>query len=239
MRFLVELSLDGNYINKDKNRVIISILKNCFESYSKDYFEELYKNPHSKDFTFSLFLGMDAKFEREVIEVPSKKIFLNFSTYEAYDGMMFYNSILNKVGQSFKYKDDEIKIEKIILKKEKPIFSDKVKFRTLSPVISRDHHSDNKSTWYYSLSEEKGQEVFIRNFKRQIIEKFGDSSKYDLKEVKFKFNTKNVKIKNYSIEILGNVGDIYIEAKPYILDYIYKGGLGGKRNSGFGLLEIL
>ena len=78
MRFLVELSLDGNYINKDKNRVIISILKNCFESYSKDYFEELYKNPHSKDFTFSLFLGMDAKFEREVIEVPSKKIFLNF-----------------------------------------------------------------------------------------------------------------------------------------------------------------
>ena len=64
-----------------RNEILMKILN--------DYFEELYKNPHSKDFTFSLFLGMDAKFEREVIEVPSKKIFLNFSTYEAYDGMMF------------------------------------------------------------------------------------------------------------------------------------------------------
>ncbi len=239
MRFSVELSLENDTITKDKNRIIISMLKNCFETYSPYYFEELYGTPHSKDFSFSLFLGMDAKFEREHIVIPSKKILLNFSAYEAYDGLMFYNSILKSVGSTFNYADNAIKIEKINIKKEKAITSDAIKFKTLSAIIIRDHNNDNKSTWYHSLSEEKGQEIFIRNFKSQIIEKFGVSSEYDLNEVKFNFKTKDVKVKNYAIEVLGNIGLIEITAKTYILDYIYKGGLGSKRNNGFGLLEIL
>lgn len=239
MRFLVELSLENNFISKDKNRMIISLFKNSFEAYSKEYYEEIYSTPHSKDFSFSLFLGMDAKFEREYIEIPSKKILLNFSAYEAYDGLMFYNSILNQIGHSFKHGDNIIKTEKINIKKERPITSDTVRFKTLSPIVAREHLNDNKSTWYHTLTEEKGRDVFVNNFKSQIIEKFGTSSEYDLDEIKFNFKTKDVKVKNYSIEVLGNIGEIEVTAKSYILDYIHKGGIGSKRNNGFGLLEIL
>jgi len=239
VRFLVELSLAHSLISKDKNRIIISLLKSCFEGYSKDYFDELYNTPHSKDFSFSIFLGMDAKFQREHIEIPSKKILLNFSAYEAYDGMMFYNSILNKLGESFNYGDNTIKIEKINIKREKPITSDRVRFKTLSPIVAREHESDNKKTWYHSLSDEKGRDIFIRNLKSQLIEKFGEGCRYDLEDISLKFKTKEVKVKNYSIEVLGNIGEIEVNAKPYILDYMYKGGAGSKRNAGFGLLDIL
>lgn len=239
MRFMVELSLENDFLDKDKNRVIVSLLKNCFQSYSEKYLEELYEKPQSKDFTFSLFLGYDAKFEREYITIPSKKILLNFSAYESYDGLMFYNSILNNVGKTIKYKDTKIKIEKIILKKEKAILTEKVVFKILSPIVSRDHNADNKTTWYYPLSEEKGKEVFIRNFKTEVIEKFGDSCKYDLEDIRFKFNTKTVKVKNYSIEVLGNIGTVEVAAKTYILEYIYKAGIGSKKSLGFGMLDIV
>ena len=239
MRFLVELSLENNHLDKDKNRIIISLLKSCFETYSPDYLQELYNKPRTKDFAFSLFLGTDAKFDREYIIIPSKKILLNFSAYESYDGIMFYNSILNNVSKSFKYKDTQLKIEKIILKKEKPILTEKVIFKILSPIISRNHDGDNKTTWYYPLSEENGQEIFLRNFRIRLIDRFGDACKYDLEDLKFNFNTKTVKVKNYSIEVLGNIGTIEVTAKPYILEYIYKAGVGSKNGSGFGMVDIL
>lgn len=242
MRFSTEMLLEKDLFPKDKNRIIISALKTCFSSYSKEYFMDLYeKSPNVvKDFTFSLYLGQ-CKFFRENILIPEKKIVLNFSTFHAEDGIMFYNSFLTNKSKKIQIKDNVLTINKINLVKEKPIYDNTIVLKTLSPVVVRSHRGDNNKTWYHSLRTEEGQVVFRENLKYQLQDAFGKRVLYDFNNLHFEFgqNNKEVKVKNYGIEVLSNIGIIKITGQPYILDYLYKAGIGSKRGSGFGMVDII
>lgn len=242
MRFTVELLSDRNLIPKDKNRLVLSILKSCFSSYSQDYYKKLYETKENqiKDFTFSLYLG-ECKFLRDEILIPEKKIFLNFSTYSYEDGIMFYNSFLSNKGKEFNYKDNIIQIGKLSLKKEKPIYSNEVVFKTMSPIVVREHGGNNKKTWYHSLGNNEGLEVFKENLKHQLIDTFADQGLKDFNDLDITVSNRNkeVKVKNYDIELLTNITKIKISGQPYILDYLYKAGIGSKRSSGFGMVDIV
>lgn len=241
MRFNVELLLDNEVLPKDKNRIIISLLKNNFSSYDKDYYSELYKETpnNMKSFTFALYMG-NCKFLREEIFIPEKKIILNFSTHDIRDGIMFYNAFLKNKGLKYSIKDNVMKINKISLNKEKMITNDEAIYKTLSPISVREHHGDNKKTWYHSLDNEKGQEIFMNNLKYQLIDEFGEERILDIEEVEFEIlANKEVKVKHYDIEVLGNICHIKIMGKPYILDYLYKAGIGSQRNSGFGMVDLV
>ncbi|WP_432407978.1 CRISPR-associated endoribonuclease Cas6 [Wukongibacter sp. M2B1] len=241
MRFSVELLLENDRIPKDKNRIILSIMKSCFSSFSEQYYKERYELNKNliKEFTFSLYMG-NCKFLREEILIPDKKIYLNFSAYKIEDGIMFYNSFLNKKGKEYSVKNNMIKIGKIVMKKEKTIFNDEAIFKAMSPIVVREHNGDNKKTWYHSLSSKKGQDFFINNLKKQLKNVFGERV-VDFEDIFIEVskNNKEVKVKNYEIEVLANITKIKIKAKPYILEYLYKAGIGSKRGSGFGMVEIV
>ncbi len=242
MRFGIEFILNKDKIQKDKNRVFISFLKNSLESYDKDYYEEFYSEEKNKikDFTFSLYMG-NCKFLRDEILIPDKKINLNFSTYRNEDGILFYNSFINNKDKNFKINDNEMKIKEINILREKIIYDDEAIFKTLSPLVSREHKGDNKKTWYHSLKTEKGQDIFKENLIYQLVETFGESRIDDFKDINIEIsnNMHEVKVKNYGIEVLGNIGKIRIRAKPYILEYIYKAGIGSKRSGGFGMIDLV
>ncbi|QNO13735.1 CRISPR-associated endoribonuclease Cas6 [Alkalicella caledoniensis] len=180
------------------------------------------------------------KFLREEIYIPHKKITLNFSTHSNEDGVMFYNSILSNRSKKISIKDVVMTINSINLVKEKTIYNDVITFKTLSPIVVREHSGENKSTWYHSLKDEKGQIIFKANLQHQLQDVFGSQVLYDCKDIKLFFSSSNreVKVKNYGIEVLGNIGRIQIEAKPYILEYLYKAGIGSKRGMGFGMVDI-
>lgn len=74
MRFSVEILLDNERIPKDKNRIILSLIKHHFNSYDEDYYKELYEESQNKmkSFTFALYMG-NCEFLREEIDIPSKK----------------------------------------------------------------------------------------------------------------------------------------------------------------------
>lgn len=240
MRFNVELLLENEIIPKDKNRIILSLMKHNFNSYDKDYFIELYKQiPNKKKtFTFALYMG-NCKFLREEIVIPEKKIILNFSTYDMKDGIMFYNSFLKNKGLEYPIKDNFLKINRINLNKEKTITENEVIYKTLSPISVREHFGDNKKTWYHSLKDLKGQEVFINNLKYQLKDEFGEGRILDIEEIEFEvLGNKEVKVKNYGIEVLSNICRLKIKAKPYILDYFYKAGIGSQRSTGFGMVDL-
>ncbi len=241
MRFNVELLLDNEVIPKDKNRIIISLLKHNFSSYSKDYYSELYEDiPNNmKSFTFALYMG-SCRFLREEIVIPEKKIILNFSTNDARDGINFYNAFLINKGLEYPIKNNTIKVNKINLNREKTITGDLAIYKTLSPISVREHFGDNKKTWYHSLNNLKGQEVFIENLKYQLKDEFGEERILDIEEVQIDvLANKDVKVKHYGIEVLGNICRIKIKAKPYILDYLYKAGIGSQRSAGFGMVDLV
>lgn len=241
MRYSVELLLDNEVMPKDKNRIILSLLKHNFSSYDRGYYEELYADSQNmmKSYTFSLYMGK-CKFLRDEILVPEKKIILNFTTYDMRDGIMFYNSFLKNKGKLYSIKNNNLKISRITFQREKIIMNDEVIFTTLSPISVREHNGDNKKTWYHTLSEEKGKEVFIKNLRFQLLKQFGDERTLDIHEIEFEvLSNKEVKIKNYDIEVVGNICKLKIKAKPYILDYLYKAGIGSMRSSGFGMVDIV
>lgn len=241
MRFNVELLLENEVIPKDKNRIILSLLKHNFNSYNQDYYSELYETiPNKmKSFTFSLYMG-NCKFLREEIVIPSKRIILNFSTSNIRDGIMFYNSFLQNKGLEYPIKNNTIKINKINLSQERPILDNQVIYTTLSPLSIREHFGDNKKTWYHSLNDVKGQEIFTKNLKYQLEDEFGQERILDIEEIKIEvLSNKEVKVKHYGIEVLSNICKIKIKGKPYLLDYLYKSGIGSQRNAGFGMLDLV
>lgn len=241
MRFNVELLLDNEIIPKDKNRIILSLMKHNFNSYDKNYFSELYEEiPNkSKSFTFALYMG-NCKFLREEIAVPEKKIILNFSTNDMKEAIMFYNSFLENKGLEYPIKNNIIKVNRINLNKEKVITENEVIYGVLSPILVREHLGDNKKTWYHSLNDAKGQEVFMNNLKYQLKDEFGEDRILDIEEVEFEvLSNKEVKVKHYGIEVLGNICHLKVKGKPYILDYLYKAGIGSQRNTGFGMIDLV
>lgn len=242
MRFSVELLLKKEVIPKDKNRIILSIIKNCFNSYSQEYYNNLYKENlnKTKDFTFSIYMS-HCRFLREEILIPEKKMIMNFSAYSNEDAIMFFNSFLSNKGKEYPIKNNTITINKINLLREKTIYHNEVIFRTLSPIVVREHHGQNKTTWYHSLNSEIGQAVFMNNLQYQIRDVFGERGLFDFEDISIEVaeNNREVKVKNYDIVIPSNIGKIKIRAKSYILDYLYKAGVGSKRSSGFGMVEVI
>lgn len=241
MRFNIELLLKDELIPKDKNRIFISLIKNNFKNYHKDYYKQLYEEVQNKikDFTFAVYMG-NAKFLREEILIPNKRIILNFSTSSMEEGIMFYNSFLQAKGKEYPIKNNLIKINKINLNLEKTIVEDQAIYKTLSPISVREHFGDNKKTWYHSLNDEKGQEIFMENLKYQLVNKFSEERILDIGEVEIEvLANKEVKVKHYNIEVLGNICHIRIKGKPYILDYLYKSGIGSQRSAGFGMVDLV
>ena len=241
MRFNVELALSNENIPKDKNRIILSFLKHIYESYDKNYYESLYENEENKvkDFTFSLYMP-NCKFTREEIIVPEKKIILNFSTADMKDGIFFYNATLANKGEPYNIKGNSLTVCNINMNKEKPIINDFAIYSTMSPIVVREHKGNNEKTWYYSLNEEKGKEIFIENLKYQLLDNFGEERRLDIEEVNFQvLGSKEVKVKHYGIEVLSNICKIKVQAKPYILDYLYKAGIGSRKSSGFGMVNLV
>lgn len=163
MRFQVQLLIENDTIPKDKNRIILSILKHCFSSYNKDYYNSLYESNKNtiKEFTFSLNLG-DCKFLRDEILIPNKKIYLNFSAYNYEDGIMFYNSILANKGKRYSVGNNVFTIDKITLVKEKTIYSDEIVFKTMSPIVIREHNGDNKKNLVSFSKNRKRTGYFYR-----------------------------------------------------------------------------
>ncbi len=241
LRFSVEISLEDEKIHKDKNRMILSLLKHCYSSYDQKYFDRLYKEipNRRKSFTFSLYMG-NCKFLREEIIIPGKKIYLNFSTNNVEDGIMFYNSILTNKGKKFSIENNILEIEKINMLGDKSIYTNEVILRTMSPIVIREHKGDNKKTWYHSLNNDKGKEIFMENLKYQLTDEFTEERILDIREVEVEtLYNKEVKVKHYGIEILSNICTIKVTGKPYLLDYLYRAGIGGRKNSGFGMVDLV
>lgn len=241
LRFGVEIFLGNEKICKDKNRIMLSLLKHCYSSYDQKYFSKLYEQVPNKrkSFTFSIYMG-DCEFLREEIIIPNKKIYLNFSTNDIEDGIMFYNSIITNKGRKFSIENNTLKIEKINMLREKNIYTNEVILKTMSPIVIREHKGDNKTTWYHSLNHARGKEVFMENLKYQLTEEFTKERILDIKEVEVEtLLNKEVKVKHYGIEILSNICMLRIIGKPYLLDYLYKSGIGGRRSSGFGMVNLV
>lgn len=241
MRFNVDLILKKKELPKDKNRIFISFLKNIFEDYDKEEYLKLYgtnKN-FQKDYTFSLYLP-GAKFERDVIKLSSENIKFNFSSYGYASGIMFYNSILKAKKKKFPLpNDNEIIIHNIRLEREQVIKGNTAIFTTMSPIVIREHNKVTNKDWYYSFDDCNFIDVLKNNLTNQATHILGFDLQDDVEELKINIiKNRDVKVKNYGIEVLANLATFELVGETYLLNFFYKAGFASKTSSGFGMLKL-
>ena len=87
MRISAIFSMDQDSIDKDKNRIFISILKSILESYDLNVYKKIFeRGPTRKSYCFALYMK-DAEFTRDKIIIPNKKIVFKLSTAELEDAI--------------------------------------------------------------------------------------------------------------------------------------------------------
>ncbi|WGS65321.1 CRISPR-associated endoribonuclease Cas6 [Marinitoga aeolica] len=234
MRLKLIFNLKSNEIPKDYRRIFMSFIKKTLESYDKSIFEEYFRNkdPILKDYTFSVYFGK-CKFEENIkIENENISMFLSTSSYKT--GIHFYNAFINMKYKEFPIKNNILKLNNIIKLPEKNIYKNEIIIKTLSPIVIREHNKEKDK--YYYFDEENAIDILKNNIKYQYSKLFkSENGELDIKVLDFKKTT----ILNYSKKIKSNLGILKIHGDKKILDFVYKSGIGSKRSSGFGMVDII
>ena len=178
--------------------------------------------------------------KKDSIEIPNKKIIINFSTSDNILGINFYNAFIKKFGENIKFSDlNVIKITKVVLQKEKKIAENNVTFKIQSPLIVRDHNLETGKDWYYAWDDKEFEEIFKRNLYNQLKDKFTKDITNDIENLEIKnVSMKKIIVSSYGIKMASTIGIFEMTGEQYILNEIYQSGAGSKKSLGFSMLDI-
>lgn len=253
MRFKVQLEVNGEDMNIDYRRKITHIFKTELD---EEVLKEFFSKNKIKLFTWSAYF-VNAKFEKEKIIFKNDfgNINLYFSFYNYIDGINFYNSFAKLKQKKKKINISEnasASVKSITMIKEKEIKDSVAIFKTLSPIVCRNNESRETKNIYYYFKDKEFEGVFKENLKNKIssLEIYKEKQIYkDIKELKIEeINLKKTVVKFYGknntdrfdgLFCNASLGIIKITGKTYLLDFIYKSGLGSLTGNGFGYLDLV
>ena len=242
MRLSLHCELKENEIPLDYRRKIVSMFKRCLTNYDEDVFNKYYhmRDPIQKEFTFSNYF-QNPIIKKETIEIPNKRIIINFSTSDNVIGIDFYNAFVKNLYQEIRFSTlNSIKITRIVIQKERKISSNKVVFRTQSPLIVRDHHPESGKDWYYSCNDLNFEKFLKRNLYNQLKDKFSENIEKDLDTLSIKkLDMKKIIVTSYGIKMASSIGSFAMEGEQYILNEVYQSGAGSKKSLGFSMVDIV
>ena len=236
MRLKIECELKEKEIITSYNRKILSFFKHSLEDYSKEMMEYYYAEGKEKDMSFACYFPIEMIREDKIyLRENNFRIFITFNSIT--DGLHFYNSFISSKHKKtrFKLEENEFWIKNIIKLSEKKIEGDVAVFQTLSPLVIREK-LENKKDWFHIL-DEKGIEVLKKDIKYSLREKFSKEILENIDIIPIK--TKKVIVNFYDIKFPTTKGLFAIKGNEKILNFFYKSGLGSKKSSGFGMLEII
>lgn len=241
MKFSLQFNLKNNSIPLDYRRKFLSFLKATMESYDKSLYEKYYNQSNTrKDFTFSVYMP-NQTFNKESITIKGNRIYFNFSIYNSTEGLKIYTAIMSKVNCEFPLgKFNKMTLVDIQIKEEKNLIDNLVEFKLLSPLLVRDHNKETNKDWFYTHLDEGCEKRLKEIIKIQLNLIYGNKFDKEADQLRFDFSKcKKTVISNYNVKIPGVLGKFKIEGSSYILDYLYKAGIGSKSSAGFGMIDIV
>ncbi|MDR3597939.1 CRISPR-associated endoribonuclease Cas6 [Clostridium sp.] len=243
MRICIELNTTRLPLNY--NYLILSLIKNNLSKENPMLFQKLYGDNEdyefrTKPFTFSVKLeNFQIKDDEVTLE---RHALLTISTSDYIFGSVIYNCFLKE--KSYEYQNKyKLQIGKVSVLKEKNINSNQVVFKTLSPIILK-----NKLGEFLKI-EDLNYEKELNYITDKVIESYrGNGLKQELKfePVLMKKRVIKEKISEFTEKtgkeiyyITGYEGIFKLTGDKEDLSLIYKMGLGVRRSSGGGCLEIV
>jgi CRISPR-associated endoribonuclease Cas6 len=222
-------------INIDYRRRFISLLKRIFG----EHFDEKSVKPY----TFAVYFGKRAKFEKDFIKVLEPIIF-RFSTGDRRVAIAFYDGV-ERLKKDFylhdlnpKAKEGAFyKIEKMEVEGEPPLGN---YFKALSPVvIERKTMSKEPKERYVVPGEPDFMEWLNENLRRRmsvILPKLPSFTEVYFEPV----SIEEMLVKHYGGYVRGFLGEFKLRVdNPEVLKFVYQYGLGVRTGQGFGYLEVV
>lgn len=200
----------------------------------------------SKDFKFFTFSNIFfSKFEitKEGIKSIDGTINFQISTPDS--------KLLRKIIDGFiknnqlTINGNEFTMTNIVMLKE-PKFTDKMEFRTISPIVVNSHKKINGELKRWDLSPD--DENFFPFIERNLIKKYNQFFGEELTEdsIKVSSNMENVKKKRvvmkknkYKQHYVCYMMDITLEGDPKVIKFAYDCGLSNKNSIGFGMIKTI
>lgn len=242
MRIRIDLETGNEKIPLEYRRKFLSYIKGVFVDYSQDLYQELYGKLAPKSLCFSIYFQPEVDIKKDGITLTSKRFTAWFTTPDLLMGVHLINAFMARRNKWFPLADcdNKVRILSITNVPESTIKSDSVCFKTLSPIVVRDHNGETKKDWYYSFEDDAFEKILKRNLKSELQNKLGRDVKSDINRLQIKpVNLRKTIVKNYGIYIPCTIGSFILEGERYLLEYLYKAGLGSRRSLGFGLLDIV
>ncbi len=240
MRFSVECMLEKKYLPINYRDIFFDFLKRSLDKYDYGFSQRLCENVSEakRPCTFSIMLD-DFEIKHDKLVLYSDIIFIKFSTISNEIGIEFYNAMSQLMNQVMDLGlDNTLRIVNVEILKERNLDSNEATFKTISPVFMK-RVPENTLREFEDLQETEYINILKRDLYEKITESYHFPKEYIKRDIE---DTKIDLLENTSISEenkLVNEIVMRVKARKYILEYIYKSGIGNNTSMGFGMLDIV
>lgn len=236
MRIELFLDLKVNKLPIEYRRSFISFYKIALEKYENGrFYDDFYSGTERKRFVFGVILK-EPIFNKAYVQVSELGIKVVISTDDQKTGLLLFNALMGMQNEEFELAfGNNMILKKIEVKNEVVLVENSIIFKILSPICIREHIKEGNKDYYYSIKSD----LFIEKLKENIIREAVECKKITIKDIQIvPLKCKKTVIKHYKQYIETTIGEIGIYARPDILNWLYRNGIGSRKSAGFGLLAI-
>ena len=242
MRIRIEFETECERLPIDYRRKFLSYLKGAFKEYNQELFTALYGEGHSpKSFCFSVYFVPEVTITKDGINLHSKRFLVWLTSNDVLMGVHLVNAFMTRCNKWFPMADcnNRLKALSITRVKEYLITTNVIHFKILSPIVIRDSNKKEGKDWYLTFEDAGFEEVWKRNLKTELQNIFGRDVSGDITALHINpIHLKKTVVKSYGIYIPCTIGSLVLEGEKYLLEYLYKAGMGSKKALGFGCLDL-
>lgn len=240
MRFKIELELKNEHLPLDYRPAVISLFKHSLTVYENGkHFSTYYETGKDKPFTFAVGIP-SSTFTKEMILVPKRKIDITFSTSDISTGIVFFNTLLMQKNKPYPLAYENAMIVKnVLIEKEFQITTNTIDVIFKSPLCVREHSKESNKDIYYSYEKEGFNKALNRVLELQIAN--SNTLPPSILEGFSMISTgcKKTVVRHHSQFVEVTVGMFSLTGNIALLNYFYKNGIGSRKSSGFGFIEIM
>lgn len=242
MRIKIEMETEFEELPIDYRGKFLSYLKSAITDYNLDLFNLLYENGSQiKNFCFSVYFVPDVDIGNDGIRLYSKRLVILITSPDILMGIHLTNAFMPRRYIWFPLGDYNNRLRVLTINKvqEKTIITDNIRFKILSPIVIRDHNREENKDWYYTFEDDGFEAIWKRNLLAELGDRFGRNVDRDIGALQiWPIKIKKTVVKNYGIYLPCTLGSFALGGEKYLLEYIYKAGIGSKRSMGFGCVDI-
>ena len=237
MKIMATIEADGNELNLDYRRLMLSFLKNALQKNNPELYNNMYGDGVTKEKNFASDIRMGyVKYLSDCIQLTNNEFVWEIVTPDLLLGIDIYNALLGVRNIDYPaYKGNKIRLKKIRIENHKHYDGNSVLIRFCSGICVRRHIKGEKDKYFF-FDEEGFFEQLLCNLKIQLKESgINDLGDFGLEAVE----AKRVYSKTFGIIIPNSVGRFRLTGSNELINYLCQAGIGSRRNNAFGMFEII